>query len=397
LIPMQMLKPDVSRMTADNVIFVFFALTFLLLPTGTAPPLISFSLALAVWLFSGKVFEVKSIVVQAWFWPVIPFLILPWLGLFYSQNLDLGLDYALKTKYWLAVFLSSSLFLNERRIGIVSIALFCGLLAGAVLALIQMTGIMAPIRSGFPGFGIVHTLISMYLIIGILMAAFYFQAARSWKYRLVCLSLILIFLFHLAVLKGRAGYLIFGLLSPLVANHLMFKFSLKIKIAVSIILACSLFASPVTREVINKSYTMLNEQKEKIVKGEFDKEMPRFYIYSQAVKIIKNHPIIGIGTGSITEPTRANGHVVSHPHNNLLYMGASFGVMGMVACLWLFYTMLKQSWHCRQTAMGYFIFSACLVLFLGGLFDTQILNTGTLLFLALSYGILNHLPVRAEK
>ena len=103
------------------------------------------------------------------------------------------------------------------------------------------------------------------------------------------------------------------------------------------------------------------------------------------------HPFMGIGTGSITEPTKARGHLVTHPHNNFLYMGASYGILGIAACFWLFWKMFKTSWRLRNTALGYFVFSACIVLFLGGMFDTQILNTGTLLFLSLTYGLLNHL------
>ncbi|MBU1343659.1 MAG: hypothetical protein KKE44_16260 [Proteobacteria bacterium] len=371
--------------------FGLIVLTFLLLPTGTAPPLISLGLAALVWIISGKIRCIPSIVRQSWFYPVIPFLVLPWAGLLYSENFDLGMDYALKTKYWVAVFLTAGIAFDEKRLTFLLKWFWAGLLMGAFLALIQFVGIMPPIKEGFLGFGVVHTLICMYLIIGIMMASFYFKKAESWQSKLVLFFLILAFVFHLAVLKGRAGYLIFAILSPLVANNLMNKFSVKLKILMSILLVGLLLLSPVVRAVIKDTVTTLNEQKEKILKGENVDKAPRFFMVHETVEIILAHPFIGVGTGGLAEITKAKGHMVEHPHNNFLYMGASYGIFGIAACFWLFWSMVKISWKSRKTALGYFAFSTCIVLFLGGMFDTQILNTGTLLFLSLTYGLLNHL------
>ncbi len=393
---MQNLKQQLLSIKPDNLIFYFIVLTFFLLPTGTAPPLISIAIAFLIWIVSGKITYIKSIVIKPWFYPVIPFLVLPWIGLLYSQNMDLGLDYALKTKYWIAVFITAGFAFDETRVTILLKWFWAGLLMGAFLALIQFVGIMAPVREGYLGFGIVHTLICMYLITGIMTASFYFKNATSWKNRVVLLFLILAFIFHLAVLKGRSGYLIFAIVSPFVANNLMDRFTLKIKLGVSIILVCSLLLSPVVREVINDTAVRLIKQKENVLKGKDIKNMPRPFITREAVAIIMDHPFIGIGTGSLTVPSKAAGHLFPHPHNNFLYMGASYGIFGLAACFWLFWKMFKLSWRSRETALGYFVFSSCLVLFLGGMFDTQILNTGTLLFLSLTYGLMNHLgdPVK---
>ena len=376
---------------ANDLIFYFIVLTFFALPTGTAPPLIAIGLAALIWLVSGKIAQIKNIIMQPWFYPVIPFLVLPWIGLLYSQNTDLGMDYALKTKYWLVIFITAGFAFDEEKVFILLKWFWAGLLMGAFLALIQVMGIVTPIQQEYLGFGIVHTLLCMYLITGILTASFYFKNTGSWNGRFVFLFLILAFLFHLAVLRGRTGYLIFGIISPFVANNLMYKFSRKIKIAVAVILVCFLLLSPIVKEEVKGTFVKLNEQKENILKGEYVVELSRFFMVRESVRIIMAHPFMGIGTGSITEPTKARGHLVTHPHNNFLYMGASYGILGIAACFWLFWKMFKTSWRLRNTALGYFVFSACIVLFLGGMFDTQILNTGTLLFLSLTYGLLNHL------
>lgn len=396
VLQMQNLKKQVLNIKSDDLMFGFIVLTFFLLPTGTAPPLISIGLAGLVWLFSGKAFHIKSIVRQSWFLPVIPFLILPWIGLLYSQNLDLGMDYALKTKYWIVLFITAGLYLDEKRLFLIMKWFWAGLFMGAFLAFIQFIGLMAQINQWHLGFGIAYTLNDMYLIIGIMMASFYFKKEKAFTNRLVLLFLIFAFLFHLAVEKGKAGYLIFGFVSPFVANNLMYRFSLKIKIMVSVLLICCLMLSPVVRNEGKDIIVDLIEQKENILKGVYFHEFQRSFMFQEAVKIIIAHPFIGIGTGSLTEPTKAKGTLISHPHNNILYMGVSYGIFGIAACLWLFWKMFKMSWRSRETALGYFIFSTCMVLFLGGMFDTQILNTGTLLFLSLTYGMMNHLSKPAS-
>ncbi|MCP4024146.1 MAG: O-antigen ligase family protein [Desulfobacteraceae bacterium] len=387
-----------ARIDADGFIFWFVALTFLLLPTGTAPPLIAVGLALAVWLFSGRFLKAGHILTRSFFWPVIPFLVLPWIGLLYSLDPELGMDYAMKTKYWIVLLVTAGLVLDEQRIRILIHFFWAGLFMGAALALIQFAGFVKPIDHMFLGFGIVHTLISMYLIIGILTASFYFKSAKTKGYKILLIVLMAAFLFHLTVLRGRSGYLMFACFSPFVAANLMYSFSKKIKVALCILMILSLSLSPVVRQTIHTTMTNLEAQKQKIAQGVDVEEFPRFFIIRSAVEQLIAHPFIGIGTGSLAHPTRLEGHEVAHPHNNILYMGVSFGLFGILACLWLFWTLFIRSWKHRATPLGYFIMSICLVLFFGGVFDTHILNTGTLLLLAMGYGLLNCLePDKPEK
>jgi O-antigen ligase len=391
------IKEMIRKMTADDLIFWFVALTFLLLPTGTAPPLIVVGLALVVWIFSGRFLNVRQLFAKPLTWPVIVFIILPWTGLLYSQDLDLGMDYAMKTKYWIAFLLTAGLVLDEKRIHILNRFFWSGLLMGAILAFIQFSGFVKLHDSQFLGFGIVHTLISMYLIIGIMTASFYFKKTKNFLYKIFLLFLMAAFLFHLTVLRGRSGYLLFALFSPMISVNLTHQFSTRIKLGVCALLIISLALSPVVRNTISTTIVNLKAQKEKIIKGEDVAQFPRFYITRIALEQLAAHPLTGIGTGSLTKPTKLRGHEVTHPHNNILYMGVSFGIIGILACLWLFWNMFKISWYSRETSTGYFVLAICLVLFFGGIFDTHILNTGTLLLLAMGYGFLNFLePNKTE-
>lgn len=372
----------------NNAILWAISLIFLLLPTGTSPPLLAMGVACSIWLFSGRFLKVASDIDKMVVLPVILYISLHWLGMLYSLDRETGMDFAMKTKYWIVFLITAGCTMRNDRILLIIKALWLGLSVGAILAMTQVAGLLPFVKVHYPGFGIVYTLLGMYLIVGILMAAFYFERSRGVWAKLGLIILIAIFVFHLAVLKGRAGYFIFILLSPMIAGKLMYRFSLTAKILVTISLISTLFLSPVVRERTISTFDIMETHKEKFLQGDLIKLMPRSYMAKEALNAMKQNSLWGIGTGSLYNVTKAKGHGVKHPHNNILYMGSSFGIIGIISLFWLFGTMFIISWRQRQTPLGYFVLCSCLVLFLGGMFDTQILNTGTLLMLVLCYGFL---------
>ncbi|MDM8539304.1 hypothetical protein QUF70_21320, partial [Desulfobacterales bacterium HSG17] len=146
---MGILKNNLKKNSVENSIFFFVAATLFLLPIRTAFPLISIGCAFAICLFSGKLFKLKYLFKERWFIPVIFFVLLPWIGLLYSKDLDLGIDYALKTKYWIAVFLTAGFYCTEKRIetliGVFGLSLFCG----GILSFFQYVGFLKPPISSY--------------------------------------------------------------------------------------------------------------------------------------------------------------------------------------------------------------------------------------------------------
>ncbi|MEH0022699.1 MAG: O-antigen ligase family protein [Desulfobacter sp.] len=372
----------------NNAILWAISLIFLLLPTGTSPPLLAMGVACSIWLFSGWFLKVASDIDKMVVLPVILYIFLHWLGMLYSLDRETGMDFAMKTKYWIAFLITAGCTMRNDGILLIVKALWVGLVAGAILAMGQMAGLLPFIKADYPGFGIVYTLLTMYLVVGILMAAFYFKRIQNIWWKLGLVFLIAIFLFHLSVLRGRGGYVVFILASPIIASHLMYRFSLFVKILVTFSLIFALFSSPVVRGRIADTVEKIKTNRVKSIQGELIKLMPRTYMAEEALKAMKRNSIFGVGTGGLYKITEAKGRGIKHPHNNILYMGASFGLVGIASLFWLFGTMFIISWRQRQTPLGYFVLCSCLVLFLGGMFDTQILNTGTLLMLVLCYGFL---------
>jgi hypothetical protein len=91
-------------------LFWCFAGVFLTMPTGTSPPLILGMLGVLVWLISGMAFRSGALIKERWLWPVIPFIVLPWIGLLYTPDpWGFGMDYARKSYYWLFCLALASL------------------------------------------------------------------------------------------------------------------------------------------------------------------------------------------------------------------------------------------------------------------------------------------------
>lgn len=379
----------IEKISADNLLFFFIAATFASLPIGTAAPLISIGCAFAVYLFSGKFFRCR-IYQKKWFIPALIFAILPWIGLLYSKDLSLGLDYALKTKYWIAAFLTAAIVFKGKNIKIIIIAFWITLLTGSFLAFFQYVGIIPVPTSGFLGFGIVYTVLSMYLIIGIMMASHYYRSSHRGIEKIVMILLMIAFLFHLTILNGRNGYLVLLLVSPFIVHNLTAKLPISIKGVTFLLLIGALAISPVVQQRAKMTLEHL-KRADVILEGKFDPFFPRPFMFHQTFKMIAKNPIIGIGTGSLKYYTQKTGHVVNHPHNSMLYMEVSFGLLGLASFFWLFGTMFLMSYRKKDDPIGYLVFSICIVIFLGGFFDTLIINSGTSLLLPMGYGLLNHL------
>jgi hypothetical protein len=73
-------------------------------------------------------------------------------------------------------------------------------------------------------------------------------------------------------------------------------------------------------------------------------------------------------------------------------MAVSFGVIGILALLWLFWEMFRNAWEERHTPLGYFVFSAILAIFVIGLVNGAIIDTSTAFLLALVTGLQNGFP-----
>jgi O-antigen ligase len=157
-----------------------------------------------------------------------------------------------------------------------------------------------------------------------------------------------------------------------------------------------MMASPVVRERLWVTIDQVKYQfasEPEVRQGEIDTApQDRFYMWRGAWEIIKEHPWIGVGTGAYRTVLNArdpdpNASLIAHPHNIFLYMGVSYGLMGMVVFIWFLYVTMVNGWRKKDEPEGYFLICVVLVMVTTGFFNTQILDVGTALLISMAVGL----------
>ncbi len=391
----------IKKIKSDEWLFFAFIALFFSMPLGTSPPTICAAFAAFFWIISGNVFKMwNTCFKKTWFWPVLFFMILPWVGLLYTQDTaGLGIKFAGKTHYWIYCMAIASISFTVYPAQRLIQAFLAGLALNAIVGILQLAGIFPRMNPISFGLGLGYNTLSAYLIVGMLTASYYFREVRQKRLRMMFGLLTLLFFFHLIILMGRAGYLTFFFLCPIIAYNFLRGTSLYKAALISLLLTGAMLLSPIVRERIQLS---INQVKHHLQANpdaawgkEYSAQQDRFYMWRGALRIFLTNPLIGVGTGGYRTVLKDMGDPewpgIAHPHNNILDMAVSFGLMGIIVIFWFFWEIFKNSWRERKSPLGFFVLSTVLVMFVGGLVDTYIKDAGTLLLLAVVTGIQNGL------
>ena len=393
-----------KRMLTDRLLFYACLGAFFAMPLGNAPMTFFGILAALIWLFSGKAYHQRHIYIRhSWSWPIILLMILPWVGLLYSPDLTgLGIKYAKKTHYWVyGLAVAAIAFKNFRSKQLVH-AFIAGLAMNSITAMVQLGIILirGDALGNDLGVGSGYSTMSAYLVLGIMVSAFYFKEVKDNRRRFYLCLLMGLFIMHLIMMKGRNGYFTFIVLLPLIIVQLVKRMKfLKILLAYGLIIGLAAL-SPAVRDQATLTVTQIKAHIKAPVEAGWGKDYiageERLWIFSNAFGVFKQHPVFGVGTGGfqtvVKQNSKSDWPLLRHPHNNFLYMAVSFGIVGVLALTWLFWELLKNSWPQRKTVTGYFVFSSALVIFVSGILNCQILNAGTAFLLAVTAGLQEAFP-----
>jgi hypothetical protein len=339
---------------------------------------------------------------------MIAIVAITWLGLIWSyDSTGLGLKYAKKTHYWLFALALSSLGISAYPAVNLIKAFLYGLAINALVGFLQFFGIVPEFSEWgkYTGFYGGYNTLSILIILGILVSSHFFRnlKGKGIKDKILYIALMLIYFLHLMILPGRGGYLTFIILSPIIIYNLLYRKRLIYIFLTYVIALCILFSSPVVRErtseAIDRISTQLG-QKTEIATGEkYSKYMDRIYMWRWATFIFLKHPFIGAGTGGYKQAVLSEGgdHGVDQPHNNILYVASSFGLLGLFIYSWFFWVVLRSGWRHRQAIIGFFILSSSLVILVGGFTDSHILDAGGASLLALTTGMISTLPKDSDQ
>ncbi len=388
--------------SAEHLIYYLTCGAFLSMPLGTSPPVICGALAALVWILSGKPIKLRQAYLgQTWFWPVLFLIALPWLGLLYTPDPGgFGFGFAKKTHYWLyglaVAAIPFGIYSPQRLIQ----AFLLGLAINALVAIMQLIGIFPVINKLAYGLGLGYSTMAAYLVLGILMASYYFRETTDKRTRILLVFLMAGYFFHLIILKGRVGFLTFLILSPLIIRNLFKGFNIfKIALACAVLVGI-MFLSPIVRDRASVSVMQLkhhlNADPNSAWGKDFNQQEDKLYIWRGAIQIFLESPIGGVGTGGYPIVLHERGNpdwpYVAHPHNNFLYMAVSFGLIGIFALLWFFWEMIRNAWEERHSPLGFFVLSTALVILVSGMVTTPIVDSATAFLLSLATGLQNGFP-----
>ena len=388
---MELLKN--KDITIDRLMFWGFCGTFFFIPVATSPAVIAGLLTLSLWIFSGKFIKDRHLwLKQKWFFPVLLFMALPWIGLLYTNDIKTGMHFAEKSYYWLYAFAIASLSLQSYPAKSLINAYLLGLTFTVSISILQFAGLI-PMRKGFAagffGGGSPYITYSILLVFGLLVLSFYYKKSNISKQKILLLFLILMYLLNLVVIPGRSGYLAFIILCPLIFYNIFGKKNVLKIVSAVILITVILFLSPTVQNRIKLAVNEVNLY----YQGNKNTSVGlRLYMWDGAVKLFLENPVIGVGTGGYKKAMmkyKDNPELpdLVQPHNSFLYMAVSFGIVGLFSLTWLFIVFLKKGWQARDTIAGFSVLSFGVVLLIGSLTDTQILSLATAKMFALLTGI----------
>lgn len=371
----------------DKGMFYSCCLLFFSIPIGMSPAVISGILMLALWIFSGK--ALKQRLWYPWMIPALLLAALPWIGLLYTNNTVNGMFFAKKSYYWLYAFAIASISFQRYSASILMKAYIFGATLSSSVSLLQYFGFI-PMKKEMPiAFFYWHQTYALLLAFGLMLTLFYIFTSKNLKYKIPYIFISLLIFSALVIVPGRAGYLVFLVSVPFFVYKLpKVRNFLKI-LALCILTAGLLFISPVVRDRISQGFEDIKEYRA----GNINTAIGwRLHLMDVSLEIIKENPLFGIGTGGFkdelkkykTDPDLPDS---SQPHNNFLYMAVSFGIIGVILLIWLFVLLFRNGWKNFNRVEGFSIFMCAIVIFIGGMFDTQIVMPATGVMLALFTGL----------
>lgn len=345
---------------------------------ATSPIVIAGNGVLALWVFSGKcVKDRHQWLNQTWTIPVICFMLLPWAGLLWTNDVTLGLDYAKKSYYWLYAFAVASIVFSRNSVTILLGSFVAGLTLFSVISLMQVSGLI-PMMEWLPTIRTRSITGSLLLVFGMLILSFHFTKVSGIKHKGLIIFLMLLFFLTLSAGIGRTGYLAFVILSPLIAYNLVGQRHILKVAVVAVLIIGALFLSPT---VLDRIILVVNDIKAFQESNPYTSVGMRLRMWQGAVEIFLENPILGVGTGGwyqlAMEELSPRFHKFNQPHNSYLFIAANFGIIGLIILFWIFAILLKNGWQHRHNIVGFSILSFTLVLLIGSITDNQIITFAT--------------------
>lgn len=387
--------------------FLGFCATFFLIPLGTSPFLVAGFLTLSIWVFSGRFIRDSNLWLrERWALPLMAFLALHWTGLLYTNDLPAGVKFAWKTHYWLFAFAMMSIPFHRYSQRALIGSFLAGLSLAALIHIAINTGVI-PAPDKYRASFINPITYMLLLTFGIVLLSYFFARTQELKYKALYCAGMFLFLASLSLFAGapgRTALLSLAAMVPVIVyNCLGQKSFLKI-LALTLLAAGILFFLPVVQTSL---FDTMKQIRTYYGGGDPNTSIGlRLHMWSGAVKIFLENPLIGIGTGGYELEMTKYPHSLldpsfrlSQPHNSFLYMAVSFGIPGLVVLVWLFFELLRSGWNRRTGLPGFASLIFAVIMLSASFTDTQIIQVHSGMLFAMLTGFQaasEHLERRRE-
>ncbi len=320
------------------------------------------------------------------FIPVIGLYVVAVIGLFYSDHIQLGLQ-KLETLSPIIVFpfilcgvyyLPSSTresVLSAYVFGIVLASLVC--LGGATYLAISAgtLGYVNPVHKSMENVFLYHrlsahlSLHAVYLALYLTFAIFIlverlFQSQRSLRERPWILILVIYLITILLLLQSANLTLAMVLFLVVLLVNKIYRLDdrhRRLKLLLGfVMIAMLVFAIYVVVNKIGNNLSVFEYDVTIHPPGNWNSANLRLALWEHALILIKDHWLIGVGTGSIgpylVEIYKANDFYFAfideyHPHNQFLYSVAAWGVPGILVFLLMFYASFLTAWKRKEVLL----------------------------------------------
>lgn len=285
------------------------------------------------------------------------------LGLLYTENIGDAISSMDKAKYLLfpLFFLS---FFDKRFANRVIIAFFLGMFCSEILSYLIRFEIFPPvfgigeyniyktsIYDPTPFFNHLDHNIGLSIVIAILFYNLINNKIQPLFFKFITVFFITTATLNMSFVGGRVGYVLFLILIFTVLYLSFRNIKKTFLLSLLVLIPISFLSYNFSSMVKNKVDQTINSLEKIIDNRDYKSSIGYrigFTVYS--FEVIKDNPLIGVGTGDYMEEVRniipekhkflSNRNVLAQPHNVYIKTLLQFGIIGLGSLIYIFYTLL---------------------------------------------------------
>ena len=346
------------------------------LPLSTSAVSVLSLCILLLWVVEGKfgqkwrVITANPVVVA-----VLAYLVVLAVGLLWSPDVKAGL-LVLQARWKIAllpVFLTA---IDSSRRSFYVWGFLIGIVAAMIMTYLAWFGLLhysdvSQQHLTHNTFHVVYNPLLAFAIYLVMHEAVWARAGKGFRLGLALLAVIMTF--NMFITEGRAGQLVFFVLLALFILQVLAKNRVKAVAAVCLLVPLMFYGgyrlSPVFHQRVNTA-------RHEIARFHTDPNTSvgqRLRFWCNSWQIIRQHPLLGVGTGGFQASYADINHKLSptcvatdNPHNQYVLVAAMVGIPGIIALLMIFAVMFRQAWvshdHWRRVRFAFPLFFLTIML-----------------------------------